>query len=39
MENAGFRIARVEGDFTGGPLVQDSDVMVVQARLGSRSRS
>jgi SAM-dependent methyltransferase len=32
MENAGFRIARVEGDFTGGPLVQDSDVMVVMAR-------
>jgi SAM-dependent methyltransferase len=31
-EHAGLRIVRVEGDFTGGPLVQDSDVMVTHAR-------
>jgi SAM-dependent methyltransferase len=29
----GFDVLRVEGDFTGGPLTKDSDVMVWHARL------
>ncbi|MGD0523900.1 MAG: class I SAM-dependent methyltransferase [Polyangiaceae bacterium] len=28
----GFRVERVEGDFHGGPLVKDSDVMIWHAR-------
>jgi SAM-dependent methyltransferase len=34
----GFRVERVEGDFQGGPLGRDSDVMVWHARLaGART--
>jgi SAM-dependent methyltransferase len=32
----GFGVDRVEGDFHGGPLVKDSDVMVWHARLRSK---
>ncbi len=34
----GFRVLRVEGDFHGGPLTKDSDVMVWHATGAGRSR-
>jgi SAM-dependent methyltransferase len=34
----GFRVERVEGDFQGGPLTRDSDVMVWHARPARGSR-
>jgi hypothetical protein len=34
----GFRVVRVEGDFQGGPLTKESDVMVWHATARSRRR-
>lgn len=36
LEEAGFRIVTIDGDFLGGPLTQESDVMVVHARVAGR---
>ena len=38
LESSGFEIAAIDGDFQGGPLTQDSDVMVVHARVPRRAR-
>ena len=37
LEEAGFRVATIEGDFQAGPLTQESDVMVVHARRARRA--
>ena len=42
LESKGFEITAIEGDFQGGPLTQESDEMVVHARVAgesSKSRS
>jgi SAM-dependent methyltransferase len=36
LHYGGFRVDRVEGDFEGGPLTKDSDVMIWHARRRSR---
>jgi hypothetical protein len=35
----GFDVERVDGDFHGGPLAKESDVMVWHARTPSRARA
>jgi SAM-dependent methyltransferase len=36
LHYAGFAVTRVDGDFAGGPLTKDSDVMVWHAKVASR---
>lgn len=38
LEESGFRVATIEGDFQGGPLTQESDVMVVHAERGAQDK-